>query len=101
MEVIFLRLCTNPGTHIDVRVVDVWVVKEYGNKESWTKVFTVNYPYQQDYYQFSPSLCLSNTGEILLIFGSTFMIYNPKDDSTRCPKYTESGLGDFGVAAEF
>ncbi|XP_049410343.1 F-box/kelch-repeat protein At3g23880-like [Solanum stenotomum] len=90
-------VCTDPRTH-----VDVWVMKEYGIKKSWTKMFTIKYPpYEHRLgYLFSPSFCLSNTGEILVIFGSVFMIYNPKDDSTRYPKSVDVGDGNFGVEAE-
>ncbi|KAG5602020.1 hypothetical protein H5410_033390 [Solanum commersonii] len=89
-------VCTDPRTH-----VDVWVMKEYGIKKSWTKMFTIKYPpYEHRLgYLFSPSFCLS-TGEILVIFGSVFMIYNPKEDSTRYPKYVDVGDGNFGVEAE-
>ncbi|XP_070056522.1 F-box/kelch-repeat protein At3g23880-like [Nicotiana tomentosiformis] len=69
-------LCTyNKGAHFDV-----WVMKEdyYGVKASWTKMLTINYPYVR--YQ---PFCVSNKGEILLLFKLFFMIYNLKDDSTR------------------
>ncbi|KAK6787471.1 hypothetical protein RDI58_015996 [Solanum bulbocastanum] len=90
-------VCTDPRTH-----VDVWVMKEYGIKKSWTKMFTIKYPPYEHHlgYLFSPPFCLSNTDEILVIFGSVFMIYNPKDDSTRYPKYVDVGDGNFGVEAK-
>ncbi|KAL3359982.1 hypothetical protein AABB24_016469 [Solanum stoloniferum] len=67
---------------------DVWVLKEYGVKESWTKMFTINLPYDPVGYQYCPLFCLSNKGGILFQFGSTFMIYNPKDDSIRYSEIT-------------
>ncbi|MCE3214743.1 hypothetical protein HAX54_053209, partial [Datura stramonium] len=33
---------------------DVWVWKEYGVKESWTKMFTINLPYDPVGYQCCP-----------------------------------------------
>ncbi|XP_059313387.1 F-box/kelch-repeat protein At3g23880-like isoform X1 [Lycium ferocissimum] len=60
---------------------DVWVMKEYGVKESWTKMFTIKSP--EDGRTFFPSILMSNEGEILLQFGSRFAKYNPKDDSIR------------------
>lgn len=39
-------LCNNPTTQ-----VDVWVMKEYGHKKSWIKIFTINYtPKPKDYF---------------------------------------------------
>ncbi|XP_059277292.1 F-box/kelch-repeat protein At3g23880-like [Lycium ferocissimum] len=93
-------LCDNLVTH-----VDVWVMKEYGVKESWTKMFTIKYPddpfVDYDYLFFPPSF-ISSKGEILVYFGSSkymtcstshdrksyFMTYNPKDDSFRFSEVT-------------
>ncbi|XP_016470083.1 F-box/kelch-repeat protein At3g23880-like [Nicotiana tabacum] len=63
--------------------VDIWVMKEYGVKESWTKMFTINFPDRPTEYIFTPPIFMSNEGEVLLHFGSCFTKYNLKDDSTR------------------
>ncbi|XP_060181960.1 F-box/kelch-repeat protein At3g23880-like [Lycium barbarum] len=66
---------------------DVWVMKEYGVKESWTKMLTIKYPtvFGNNLFSpfLSPTLCMSKKGEILLMSGSTFMIHNPEDESIR------------------
>ncbi|XP_016497979.2 F-box/kelch-repeat protein At3g23880-like [Nicotiana tabacum] len=62
---------------------DVWVMKDYGVKESWTKMFTIKFPHRPTGYIFTPPIFMSNKGEVLLQFGSRFTKYNPKDDSTR------------------
>ncbi|XP_055812064.1 F-box/kelch-repeat protein At3g23880-like [Solanum dulcamara] len=76
-------LCNNQSlqTH-------VWIMKEYGIKESWTKMYTINRSYNSRY--FSPLFCkMSNKGEILIQLNqSTFMIYDPKNDSIICQKVT-------------
>lgn len=61
---------------------DVWVLKEYGVEESWIKMFTIDIPCDP-MMRHAPCqfLYMSNRGEILHQFGSTFMIYNPKDHS--------------------
>ncbi|XP_060174030.1 F-box/kelch-repeat protein At3g23880-like [Lycium barbarum] len=59
---------------------DVWVMKEYGVKESWTKMFTLKYPVS------SPPFLISNKDEILLMFGKKFLLYNLKDESV-CPGF--------------
>lgn len=71
--------CNYAWTH-----VDVWVMKEYGVKESWTKIFTIKSPHDDPTgHIFYPPILMSNEGEILLRFGSHFTKYNPKDDSIR------------------
>ncbi|KAH0675408.1 hypothetical protein KY285_023209 [Solanum tuberosum] len=72
-------LCNNDErTHSDV-----WVMKEYGVKASWTKLYTIRYP---ENYELSPPLFTYNKGEILLAFKSTLAIYDPKNDSITYPK---------------
>ncbi|CAN4120765.1 unnamed protein product [Withania somnifera] len=67
---------------------DVWVMKEYGVKESWTKMFSIKYAGDpMGYSMFSPPFCMSSEGEFLFKNGS-FMIYNPNDDSMRSPNVT-------------
>ncbi|XP_016490847.1 F-box/kelch-repeat protein At3g23880-like [Nicotiana tabacum] len=64
----------NEGKH-----VSVWVMKEYGVRESWTKMFTIKYA---DYsYSYAQPFFMSNKGEVVVAFDETFMIYNPNDDS--------------------
>ncbi|KAF3657366.1 putative 60S ribosomal protein L13a-4-like [Capsicum annuum] len=76
------------GSHLSVICChersDVWVLKEYGVKESWTKLYTIKCPY----YMLSPPLCMSIEGEILHVFRSTLMTYNPEDDLMRYPEIT-------------
>ncbi|XP_049403407.1 F-box/kelch-repeat protein At3g23880-like [Solanum stenotomum] len=62
---------------------DVWVMKEYGFKESWTKLYTIRYP---ENYKLSPPLFMYNKGEIMLVFESTLAIYNPKNGSITHPE---------------
>ncbi|KAL8029068.1 hypothetical protein ABFX02_14G204700 [Erythranthe guttata] len=60
--------------------VDVWVLKEYGVTESWTKTVTV--PYIHDPGEGRPDfkpLCIGPKGKILVVYGQGFLIYSPKD----------------------
>ncbi|XP_019233642.1 PREDICTED: F-box/kelch-repeat protein At3g23880-like [Nicotiana attenuata] len=63
--------------------VDLWIMKKYGVKESWTKMFNINHPADLVRFLFYPPFCMSNKGEFLFQFVSTFMVYNPKDESLR------------------
>ncbi|XP_049387370.1 F-box/kelch-repeat protein At3g23880-like [Solanum stenotomum] len=61
------------------KYVSIWVMKEYGVKESWTKMFVINCvdnPYVCNLPYF-----MSNKGEILVAFARRFKIYNSKDVS--------------------
>nr|XP_033509738.1 F-box/kelch-repeat protein At3g23880-like [Nicotiana tomentosiformis] len=59
--------------------VSVWVMKEYGVNESWSKMFTINYA---DYpYSYVLPLFMLNKGEVVVAFEKTFMIYNTNNDS--------------------
>ncbi|KAK4732421.1 hypothetical protein R3W88_025409 [Solanum pinnatisectum] len=70
---------------------DVWVMREYGVKESWTKTYTVKYP-DNVYAPFiSQKLCMSNKGEMLLVSGSTLMAHNPEDEPIKYPNVTPCG----------
>ncbi|XP_055810321.1 F-box/kelch-repeat protein At3g23880-like [Solanum dulcamara] len=73
---------------------DVWVMKEYGVKESWTKLYTIRFP---ENYTLSPPLFMYNEGEILFVFESTFAIYNTKNDSIT---YREVTNVDDSIEAE-
>ncbi|KAL4283568.1 hypothetical protein GQ457_16G027240 [Hibiscus cannabinus] len=63
----------------------VWVMKEYGKRESWTKLVTIPYmPYPGAEF-FSAPLFVSETGVILLHFGMNLILYDPKHNAFRIP----------------
>ncbi|XP_058181103.1 F-box protein CPR1-like [Rhododendron vialii] len=76
-------LCT-----VDSRLesLNVWVMKEYGVKESWTKLFVVsNVPPNvpgESFINYCTLLCFTKDGEFVLMLRSgtsaKFAIYNPK-----------------------
>ncbi|KAM3326592.1 F-box/kelch-repeat protein like [Capsicum chacoense] len=73
---------------------EVWVMREYGVKESWTKMYTIKNRGDVISLFFPQTLCMSNKGDILLVPGSTVMVQNPKDESIRYPKVTNFGSCD-------
>lgn len=72
---------------------DVWVLKDYGVKESWTKVFSIPYIDEPEKYVSPRPLCILLNGEVLWALGSSFVVYNPKENSFRFPNI--SNLNDF------
>ncbi|KAI3523636.1 hypothetical protein L1887_01909 [Cichorium endivia] len=58
-------LCNYRGSH-----ADVWVMKVYGVKDSWTKLVSLPYLTDPGRDQFSVPLCITNDGKVLLQFGA-------------------------------
>ncbi|KAK4732149.1 hypothetical protein R3W88_025137 [Solanum pinnatisectum] len=73
-------------------MVDVWLMKEYGVKDSWMKMFTIKIPQDPSVYGYLGQIRLhmASGSEILVVFGSTFMIYNLKGDLLRSSKAINS-----------
>jgi hypothetical protein len=65
---------------------DVWVMKEYGNKESWTKLFTI--PYIRDpSYSYINVICVFEDEQVLLKYIKNnkrlgHISYNCKNDTS-------------------
>lgn len=73
---------------------DLWVMKEYGVPESWTKLLTIPYvPYPwplsrhnfRHNFPYYRSLCSSKNGEILMVFHSRLILYDSKNNAFRYP----------------
>ncbi|KAK5804766.1 hypothetical protein PVK06_032417 [Gossypium arboreum] len=66
---------------------DVWVMKEYGKRESWTKLVSIPYlPYERSEMFLTP-VSVSKSGEILLRYGVNILLYNPKKNMFRIPMF--------------
>ena len=74
---------------------DMWVMKEYGVKESW-KMFIIKYSHDFMGYDFLYlPFCMSIEGEILFKIGSVLLTYSQINDSMRFPKFQNYGhLGE-------
>lgn len=65
---------------------DVWMMDDYGvGKETWTKVVTI--PYIDDFLKnnYVHVLYVLKNGQLLLICGLKFVVFNPKDCNFRYP----------------
>ncbi|XP_057432868.1 F-box/kelch-repeat protein At3g23880-like [Lotus japonicus] len=68
---------------------DVWQMREYGVRESWTRLVTLSYEHLQcDVYMFYPLplMCLSEDGDILMLFENQnrdVILYNLRDNSEK------------------
>ncbi|XP_045822475.1 F-box/kelch-repeat protein At3g23880-like [Trifolium pratense] len=68
---------------------DVWIMKEYGNKESWTKLFTISYmrdPRASSYSYIKAIYVLENE-QVLLMYTEDerqgYISYNYKNDTSK------------------
>jgi F-box interacting protein len=65
---------------------DVWVMKENGNKESWTKLFTISYirDRRASSYPFIKGICVFEDEQVLLIcMRWGFISYNRTNDTSK------------------
>ncbi|KAD4384141.1 hypothetical protein E3N88_24309 [Mikania micrantha] len=58
---------------------DLWVMKVYGVKDSWTRLVSIPYLTDPGRDQFSVPFCISNDGKMLLQFGSRLIVYDFKN----------------------
>ncbi|WMV31373.1 hypothetical protein MTR67_024758 [Solanum verrucosum] len=58
--------------------VDIWVMKEYGIKESWIKFASV--PYYVVSGIFDSSMFINEDGEVLLIDGERLVLFNTRNN---------------------
>ncbi|XP_047323877.1 F-box/kelch-repeat protein At3g23880-like [Impatiens glandulifera] len=74
------NLCLLSSIHY--KRFDVWVMKEYGKVESWSKLFTI--PYLSQLEVFPVPLCISfRKNEVLLVVGSRLVLYNMDNRTIR------------------
>ncbi|KAL2579985.1 hypothetical protein GLYMA_15G101700v4 [Glycine max] len=79
-----LRDCLCVLSHADT-FLDVWLMKDYGNKESWTKLFRVPYMGISDSYLYTKALCISEDDQVLMEFNSELAVYNSRNGTSKIP----------------
>ncbi|XP_057448180.1 F-box/kelch-repeat protein At3g23880-like [Lotus japonicus] len=63
------------------QVCDVWLMKEYGNQQSWTKLFSV--AKQLFHHQVFDTLHIFEEDQLLLVCGSKLYLYHPRDNTLK------------------
>ncbi|XP_047320854.1 F-box/kelch-repeat protein At3g23880-like [Impatiens glandulifera] len=101
-------LCMLINYH-DERKFDLWIMKDYGKTESWTKLFSLPFPEGRMNFQFTP-LYITKKNEILMLFGKQLVLFHVeskvitisypglKNEHKRCLEaltYTESLASPF------
>ncbi|XP_051116337.1 F-box/kelch-repeat protein At3g23880-like [Andrographis paniculata] len=69
---------------------EVWMMRKYGVRDSWEKVVSI--PYMAD--PWTP-LWLGSSGEVLMAYGSCFMVYDPVDG-----RFVSPTIANFGTFLE-
>lgn len=62
---------------------DFWVMKECGAKVSWTKLFTIPFTIELPCHNRIEPLCFSVDGDIILLSGSSIVLYSPKKNEFK------------------
>jgi hypothetical protein len=62
---------------------DIWFMKEYGNKESWIKLFSVPDIRDLGSYPYICALYVSEDDQVLLDIETEFVIYNSRDGTSK------------------
>ncbi|KAI8566689.1 hypothetical protein RHMOL_Rhmol02G0061700 [Rhododendron molle] len=65
--------------HYDGFGVDLWVMKEYGIRESWTKLAAILDKTHSLYGQLFTPICILKNGDILMAVRKRLVQYSPKD----------------------
>jgi F-box interacting protein len=65
---------------------DVWLMKEYGNKDSWTKLFRIPYTGDVGSCPYTKALYVSEDDQVLLECQSGLVVYNSRDGTFKTPE---------------
>ncbi|XP_057430753.1 F-box/kelch-repeat protein At3g23880-like [Lotus japonicus] len=77
-----LRDCLSVSVYsFDSGSCDIWLMKEYGSKESWTKLFTV--PNPDGSFSFTKPFHISKEDEVLVVNDGIVYLYNSRDNTFK------------------
>jgi F-box interacting protein len=88
-----LRDCLCLFTSSSDMLMEVWIMKKYGNKEPWTKLYNIPYMGGQVCCHYSKSHCyaISEDDQVLMDFEGFFTIklfvYDSKNNTFNMPKF--------------
>lgn len=85
----FCLFCDYPNSR-----VDVWVMQQYGVKESWNKMVTIPYPCDVPERSSLSVVCFMGR-EILLHIASRFLVYKLEDGNFHHPRMDKLEDGNF------
>ncbi|AES62933.2 F-box protein interaction domain protein [Medicago truncatula] len=84
-----LRDCLCILSHGD-KFSDIWIMKEYGNEESWTKLFSIPYMEGRGFLGYCQSVYISEDDQVLMQFLKmgkfSLLVYDSKNDTLKIPE---------------
>ncbi|CAL5210222.1 unnamed protein product [Lathyrus oleraceus] len=82
---------------------DIWIMKEYGNEKSWTKLLTVPPMEEPDFYGFTMALYISKDDQVLMKYLKerkySLVVYDSINNTFNIPKFQNNNHGEM-VAQE-
>jgi len=81
---------------------DVWVMKEYGNKDSWTKLFTVS----DKCYAYINAMCMFEDDQVLIEYRTRrywkkkLIVYDPRNDTFKFTMFENENSYDQEICVE-
>ncbi|KAI5447336.1 hypothetical protein KIW84_014978 [Lathyrus oleraceus] len=82
----FSKKIQNFVLEIDFPKGDVWLMKEYGNKDSWTKLFRLPHTRDLGSWMYGSALYVSQDDQVLCnIEREKLVVYHIRDDTFKDP----------------
>ncbi|XP_058774297.1 F-box/kelch-repeat protein At3g23880-like [Vicia villosa] len=70
---------------------DVWIMKEYGNEKSWTKLLTVPHMKECDFYSYTRALYISEDDKVLMEYTKmgikSLVVYDSINNTFMIPEF--------------
>ncbi|CAL5210209.1 unnamed protein product [Lathyrus oleraceus] len=80
------------------RFSDIWIMKEYGNEKSWTKLLTVPPMEEPGFYGFTMALYISKDDQVLMEFIKkkkySLVVYDSINNTFNIPKFQNNNHGE-------
>ncbi|KAF7146029.1 hypothetical protein RHSIM_Rhsim04G0041900 [Rhododendron simsii] len=88
--------------HPNCYMLDIWVMKDYAVRESWTKDFVIKLPWVATYfgYIYQPLMVLNN-GVILMVYALSVLLSCNTMDNNSFRKFMVNGISSFARAMTY
>ncbi|XP_058754910.1 F-box/kelch-repeat protein At3g23880-like [Vicia villosa] len=77
---------------------DVWIMKEYGNEKSWTKLLIVPHMKESHFYGYTKALYISEDDKVLMecmkMGISSLVVYDSINNNFKIPKFQYKNEGE-------
>ncbi|XP_019439762.1 PREDICTED: F-box/kelch-repeat protein At3g23880-like [Lupinus angustifolius] len=81
-----LKNCLSIIVHYEEGSSDIWLMNDYGKKESWTKFLCLPYLGSPNLFPYGRVICIYEDDEVLLELHSELAIYNFRNGTFKVPE---------------